>query len=166
MGGLGLIILVCFAMHGGTASAVLGMVGVGGILAGLLLWAHNRSAAQIREQQMLAEAQVKYMAAKVKSGQQITEKDLDDISGLTKARQEQEKKKDTGRIVKGAVVGGIVAGDVGAVVGAVAAKTRSTTRRRRGKSVFPLFLPFPRKFAILTGKDCEKGMIPWKRSRW
>ena len=54
LGGLGLIILVCFAMHGGTASAVLGMVGVGGILAGLLLWAHNRSAAQIREQQMLA----------------------------------------------------------------------------------------------------------------
>lgn len=32
LGGLGLIILVCFAMHGGTASAVLGMVGVGGNL--------------------------------------------------------------------------------------------------------------------------------------
>jgi len=130
LGGFGLIVLVCFAMHGGTASAVLGMVGVGGILAGLLLWAHNRSAAQIREQQMLAEAQVKYMAAKVKSGQQITEKDLDDISGLTKARQEQEKKKDTGRIVKGAVVGGIVAGDVGAVVGAVAAKNKIDNEKK------------------------------------
>mgnify|MGYP001523322100 CR=1 FL=1 len=86
--------------------------------------------AQIREQQMLAEAQVKYMAAKVKSGQQITEKDLDDISGLTKARQEQEKKKDTGRIVKGAVVGGIVAGDVGAVVGAVAAKNKIANEKK------------------------------------
>ena len=127
LGGFGLIVLVCFAMHGGTASTVLGMVGVGGILAG---WAHNRSAAQIREQQMLAEAQVKYMAAKVKSGQQITEKDLDDISGLTKARQEQEKKKDTGRIVKGAVVGGIVAGDVGAVVGAVAAKNKIDNEKK------------------------------------
>lgn len=128
--GIGLIILVCFALHGGTISAVLGMIGFGGIMAGVFLWVNNRSAAQIREQQMLAEAQVKYMVAKVKSGQQITEKDLDDISGLTKARQEQEKKKDTGRIVKGAVVGGIVAGDVGAVVGAVAAKNKIDNEKK------------------------------------
>lgn len=124
LGGLGLIILVCFAMHGGTASAVVGMIGAAGILAGIFLCANNRSATAIREQQMLAEAQMNYMVAKVKSGQQITGKDLDDISGRTKARQDQQKKKDTGRIIKGAVVGGIVAGDAGAVVGAVVAKNR------------------------------------------
>lgn len=129
-GGIGLLLLVCFAMHGGSGAGILGMIGIFAILVGFFLHVFNRSAAKIEESQALAKAQVDYLAAKIKSGQPITEKDTDDISGLTKAREDQQKKKDTGRIIKGAVTGGIIAGEAGAVVGAVVAKNKIDNEKK------------------------------------
>lgn len=130
LGGVGLVILVCFAMHGGATAGVLGMIGIFAILAGFFLHVFNRSSTKIEQDQALARAQVEYMAAKAKSGQSITGKDMDDISGLTKARENQQKKKETASIIKGAVTGGIIAGEAGAVVGAVVAKNKIDNEKR------------------------------------
>ena len=85
---------------------------------------------QEAQNKRMAEAYANLAISRAKLGQTpLTNKEIDDITGITKAKQAEETKK----IVKGAVVGGIVAGDAGAIVGATIAKNKIDSEKGNNK---------------------------------
>ena len=114
--GIGLIVLAC-AMGGGTAAAVVGMIGLVLLLIGFFPAINNRSAAKINDDKATAQAIVSNWGNKVKAGESLTEKDVDKaISdlGMDGVQKHEQAKKDAAKIVGGAIVGGAIAGESGA----------------------------------------------------
>lgn len=123
-----IIIIACF--NSGTIAVVLGIVGFILFCIGFYLWGSNRNASTIAEKKKLMELQVKLMYEQAKVGK-VDSKLVDDISGVTAAKQKAQKKEERNRIIKGAAVGGIIAGEEGAVVGAVIAKNNIDNEKKR-----------------------------------
>ncbi|MEE1017605.1 MAG: hypothetical protein U0L27_08045 [Ruminococcus sp.] len=125
-----IIIIACF--NSGTIAVVLGIVGFILFCIGFYLWGSNRNASTIAEKKKLMELQVKLMYEQAKVGK-VDSKLVDDISGVTAAKQKAQKKEERNRIIKGAAVGGIIAGEEGAVVGAVIAKNNIDNEKKETK---------------------------------
>lgn len=117
--------IACFGFSGGGIAVFFGLLGLGALITGLVLWFTNRSAEQIKKQKR----DISYMHEMVMHGaspNQVT----DDISGVTAAKQKAQQKEETKKIIKGAVVGDNVAGDIGAVVGATVAKNKIDSEKK------------------------------------
>lgn len=81
------------------------------------------------KQEVAANWAKKYETGEISASQYIAVASV--LGAESRAEQEKlEQKKQTGQIIKGAVVGGIVAGDAGAVVGAVAAKNKIDNQKK------------------------------------
>lgn len=120
-----LFIIACFAFNGGTMAVVIGIIGLILFCVGLYMWGSNRNAAHIIKQK----EEAKEMIEKVLHGASPDDA-VNNTSGVIAARQKAQKKEETKRIVKGAVVGGIIAGEEGAVVGAVIAKNKIDSEKK------------------------------------
>lgn len=129
------MVLAC-AMGGGTGAVIVGMIGLVSLLIGFYPAIMNRSASKIKQDQENAKAVASLWGAKVKAGQSITNKDVDNaasLMGMDSVQKHEQAKKDAAKIAKGAVIGGAVAGEAGAVVGAVIAKNEIEKEREENK---------------------------------
>ena len=126
-----IIMIACF-VGGGAISVVIGIVGFILFCIGFYLWGSNRSASMIAEKKKLMELQVNLMYEQARVGK-VDSKLVDDISGVTAAKQKAQKKEERNRIIKGAAVGGIIAGEEGAVIGAVIAKNNIDNEKKETK---------------------------------
>ena len=125
-----LIVLACF-MGGGIGAGIIGVIALIGILVGLYFWATNRSKTQITDQKKLMGATAQLWVTKAQAGQRITPKEVETAVASHTGYDTYQKRQETKKIVKGALVGGIVAGDAGAVVCATIAKNKIDSEKNK-----------------------------------
>lgn len=124
---IGLILIACFGMNGGSAAGFIGGLGMIGFFVGFFLTMANKSAGELDEIHRNAQIQADQMVRMVQAGMSPGE-----VSNRITDMNHPKRASDSGtkEIIKGAAIGGIIAGDAGAVIGATVAKNKFDNQKK------------------------------------
>ena len=124
---IGLILIACFGMNGGSAAGFIGGLGMIGFFVGFFLTMANKSAGELEEIHRNAQIQADQMVRMVQAGMSPGE-----VSNRITDMNQPKRTSNSGRkdIIKGAAIGAIIAGDAGAVIGATVAKNKLDNQKK------------------------------------